>query len=31
MTYELVPAHTNERAAADTVLSVLWHGEVFAG
>ncbi len=27
--YELVPAHTDERAAADTVLSVLWHGEVF--
>ncbi len=24
----LVPAHTDERAAADTVLSALWHGEV---
>lgn len=23
-----VPAHTDERAAADTVLSVLWHGAV---
>ncbi len=27
--YELVPAHTDERAAAETVLSVLWHGEVY--
>ncbi len=26
--YELVPAHTDERAAADTVLSVLWHCDV---
>ncbi len=27
--YELVPAHTEERIAADTVLSVLWHGDIF--
>ncbi len=27
--HELVPAHTDERAAADTALAALWHGEVF--
>ncbi len=28
MVCELVPAHTNERAVAETVLAALWHGEV---
>ena len=29
MTYERVPAHTDERATAETVLSVPWYGAVF--
>ena len=29
VTYERVPAHTDERATAETVLSVLWYGAVF--
>jgi len=28
--YELVPAHTDERECADTVLSYLWHSDIFA-
>lgn len=28
--YELVPANTDERKAADTVLSYVWHSDIFA-